>query len=458
MKRRKIANYILALCTVLAVGACSDSDDYDVIITPKTPAQEVFSTAATAKNNLNIYQVNPKLYGKSGAYGKIQARLDDIKALGTDVLYLMPVYTEGKDKSVGSPYCIKDFKGVNPDYGTLAELKGLVDAAHGKGMKVLFDWVANHTSWDNAWTSEHSDWYEKDAKGNIVSPSRDGAWADVAQLNYENKDLWNGMIDAMKYWIDECGIDGFRCDYAHGVKDDFWKEAISQLKAKKSDFIMLAESDYTRMFDDGFDIIFDRAMKSHVQGLVNGGSASDFFSWYKEDLASAPGSKTKLFFITNHDDCNTASPIAEFKNKDGALAAFFLMASLNGSPMIYGSQENGYEKTINFFNTMDFNFTANAAYTTKYNKVMAALSGLDRGAPMKAYTSAGVIFLCYEATGSAKAYTIAVNPTSQVAKAVLPVEVVGKDVTEKTTGTGMVFKLQEEVSFTGYSYRVWEHQ
>ena len=218
-----------------------------------TYATEVLTLPATARDHYQIYQVNLKLYGNSGAFGKVQARLDEIKALGTDILYLMPVYAEGKtvlpgmpgNNPFGSPYCIKNYKEVNSLYGTLDELKALVNAAKAKGMKVMFDWVANHTSWDNVWLTEHPEWYEHKADGSIAWPTKDGEWKDVAQLDFGKKELWAAMEDALQYWVTEVGIDGYRCDYAHGVRDDFWKEAIGKLKALKPGFIMLAESDFT---------------------------------------------------------------------------------------------------------------------------------------------------------------------------------------------------------------------
>ena len=237
--------------------------DAPVDVAPK----ELFKMAAQKRDAWNIYQVNPKLYGSSGAFGKIKDRLDDIKALGTDVFYLMPIYQQGTKNAIGSPYCIKDFKAVNTSYGSLEDLRALVDAAHAKGMKVMFDWVANHTAWD------------------------------CAQLNYSSTDLRAAMTDALLYWVKELDIDGYRCDYAHGPTgrnvgpmDEFWKEAISALKAQKPGFIMLAESDFPKMYDDGFDLIFSRNAKSKLIQAFGGAGLDGFFNAYKSALEgiSAP--------------------------------------------------------------------------------------------------------------------------------------------------------------------------
>ena len=396
---------------------------------------EVLSLGATSRDNWQIYQVNLKLYGNSGAFGKVQARLDDIKALGTEILYLMPVYPEGKTKAIGSPYCIRDFKGVNSQYGTLEELKALVNAAHGKGMKVMFDWVANHTAWDNPWITGHPEWYEHNAKGEIVCPTKDGTWSDVAQLDYANKELWKAMEDALEYWVKTLDIDGYRCDYAHGVRDDFWKDAIARLKALKPGFIMLAESDFERMFDDGFDIIFDRAMKRQMRTLVGGGKPEDFFNWYKGDQQKAPAPKTKLFFVTNHDDATEGTPAEQFGSDEAALAAYVLMGALNGSAMLYGSQEAGYGQKINFFNTMTMDWNAKPALTAAYKDALQALLKVDRSGAMTAYAS-GTLVLVHYATGS----TVAVNTGKASVTFGPPKGVEG---------------LPAKITLDGYGYQIW---
>lgn len=409
-----------------------------------TYATEDLSLAATVRDNWQIYQVNLKLYGNSGAFGKVQERLDFIKSLGTEILYLMPVYKEGKKNAIGSPYCIQNYTEVESMYGTLDQLKALVQAAHNKGMKVMFDWVANHTAWDHPWITEHPDWYEHKADGSIAWPTKDGEWKDVAQLDYSKKELWTAMENALLYWVTELDIDGYRCDYAHGVRDDFWKEAISKLKAQKSGFIMLAESDFERMFDDGFDIIFDRAMKSRMINLYNNGNVTTFTNWYKEDQGKAPAPKTKLYFVTNHDDATENTPPTQFKSADGALSAYVLMAALNGSAMIYGSQETAYNQKINFFNVQTFNWAANADYQKKYQDAMAALAKVNRGTACKIYHSDKVVFVHYAPTTSSKGSLVAVNVSGSSVSADFPQPVSGKG------------SVPTKQTFSAYQYQIWE--
>ena len=259
------------------------------------------------------------------------------------------------------------------------------------------------------------------------------------------------MEDALEYWVKEVGIDGYRCDYAHGVRDDFWKEAIGKLKALKPGFIMLAESDFTRMFDDGFDIIFDRKMKSEMRKVIGStASTKNFFTWYKTDQEAAPAPKTKLFFVTNHDDATEAAPATQFKSNEGALAAYVLMAALNGSSMLYGSQEVGFNKTINFFNTQTMDWTANAALKAKYQEALQALAKVDRSGAMVASDakvdrsgamvaseSEGVVYVAYPKA------LVGVNVSGKAGKASLP---------KANAGKNGVPTSQE---FGAYEYKIW---
>jgi len=430
MKRRL---WFLAAITLCA-ACCGKDERHKVIDLPATPATEIASLDASVRDNWQIYQVNPKLYGSSGQLKAVQNRLDDIKALGTDILYLMPIYPEGQKNAFGSPYCIKDYNAVRSACGSLSDLKALVTAAHSKGMKVMFDWVANHTAWDHPWITEHADWYQKDANGNIVYPTKDGEWKDVAQLNYSSAGLQDAMIAAMKYWITEADIDGYRCDYAHGVPDDFWKKAIPELKAAKKDFIMLAESDYERMFNDGFDIIYDRALKAAAKNFTGGGEPAAFVNSYKSTLGKTPAGKTKCYFVTNHDDCSENSPVSEFRGKDGAYATYSLLAALNGSPMMYGSQETGYAQAISFFEVVSVDWKADQDLTARYKTTLSAIQKLSRDGACKIFASGRVIFVCYQ--GSA---------------------VVGINMSNASAGAGLPegYGLPQSYEFKAYEVKIW---
>jgi len=196
------------LYIALIVAACRKTSDTPIpppvpppVSTDTLPAQ--YGTPFTetpAAQDAVIYQVNMRAFSPQDNFKGVQDRLDSIRALGVNVLYLMPTYPVGVTKSVNSPYCVKDYMGVNAEFGTLADLRSLVDQAHARHMAVIFDWVADHTSWDNAWITKHPDWYLKDGAGNIISPPNTG-WNDVAALNFTSADLRKAMIRAMQFWV-----------------------------------------------------------------------------------------------------------------------------------------------------------------------------------------------------------------------------------------------------------------
>lgn len=422
--------------------ALNITTEWTVDTTPKpvtAEAKKVQTLPASSRIMGRIYQVNPKLYGASGAFGKIQARLDDIAALGTDIFYLMPVYEQGKVKSIGSPYCIKDFTAINTSYGTLDELKSLVDAAHEKGMKVLFDWVANHTAWDCNWTTDHKDWYAQDSSGNIVCPTADGTWTDVAQLNYESKDLRAAMTGALQYWISEVGIDGYRCDYAHGPSgsksgpmDEFWKEAIPALEQLQPGLIMLAESDFTKMYDDGFDMIFSRSARSRLMSGF-GKDLTAFFSTISQALNSAPATGSPLLFVTNHDEYANTTPVSDFNSKEGARAAFLLMRALPAATMLYGPQEIAYNATIDFCRTLTLSWTSDTAYLTSMKEALTALGEIDRTQACDIYVAGPAAVVNYGGHG------LMVNTAAA-----------------ETTVTGLkTVTGDEQVVLPGYGYRIF---
>lgn len=179
--------------------------------------------------NANIYEVNVRQYTEEGTFSAFRKHLPRLKEMGVDILWFMPVHpiSETKKKgTLGSYYAISDYRGINPDFGTLIEFKDIIDEAHGMGMKVVMDWVANHTGYDHIWTQEHPDFYNRDSEGNILVPAdNDGKltdWTDVADLNYDNPEMRKTMIEDMKFWVRESDIDGFRCDVAFFTPDYFW--------------------------------------------------------------------------------------------------------------------------------------------------------------------------------------------------------------------------------------------
>lgn len=245
-------------------------------VTAQQPVRDVSKQPARSSRDWVrdgvVYEIYPRAFSPQGNFDGITARLDDLKELGVDILWLMPIHPIGQLKkkgTIGSPYAVRDYYAINPDYGTKADFKKLVAAAHRRGMKVIIDVVANHTSWDSV-MMKWPDFYERDAKGQITYPHD---WSDVAALNYENPKLRQYMTDMLKYWIREFDLDGFRCDVAEDVPTDFWENARSELDKVKPDIVMLAEGHKPELLLNAFDFDYAWPLHSALTDVLQGQKA-----------------------------------------------------------------------------------------------------------------------------------------------------------------------------------------
>lgn len=327
-----------------------------------------------AKNAV-IYEVNPRQFSPEGTFRAFEASLPRIKELGVDILWIMPIhpigeknrkFPEGAKSSLGSYYSVRDYKGINPEYGTEADFKALVTKAHEMGFKVIIDWVANHTSWDNKWITEHPEWYAQDSTGKILSAFD---WTDVAKLNYKNKDMRLAMIESMKYWVTNCDIDGFRCDVAGQVPVDFWDEARAELQKTKPMF-MLAEDEGTKdMCKFAFDMDYGWNMHSLMAKVAKGQDSLKSIIKLQQKIDTIyPKDAVKMNFITNHDE-NSWNGTAKEKFGDGENAFAVLTYTLPGMPLIYNGQEAGMEKRLRFFakDTINWAFKDYSAFYKTLN-------------------------------------------------------------------------------------------
>ena len=202
---------LLSISILAALVACKPSQE---------PKEEAFQMPVV--EDIAMYQVNPRVFAPEKSLNAVAARIDSISALGVNMMWVMPIFPIGTEKTKNSPYCISDYKAIAPEFGTLDEFKHLAEVCHQHGMGIILDWVANHTAWDHPWVKEHPDWYTHDEKADTIIYPPHTDWYDVADLNYDNADMRAAMIDAMKFWIVDMGIDGFRGDVADGVPADFW--------------------------------------------------------------------------------------------------------------------------------------------------------------------------------------------------------------------------------------------
>lgn len=286
-----------------------------------------------------VYEIFPRNFSNAGDLNTITARLDELKDLGVDILWLMPINPVGqvlKKGALGSPFSVRDFYAINPDYGTTNDFRRLVDQAHERNMKVVMDIVPGQTSWDSVLMA-HPEFYEKDANGKIIPP--DPAWKDVAALNYSNPDVRQYMIDMMKYWLTDYNVDGFRCDVAPNVPLDFWEQARAALEKVNPQVIILADAGAKpELLTNAFDIDSSWSMNYAVDTVMNGLQPADYIgeSWKHTD-EQFPERALHLRFSDIHEETRA---IARY-GMAGALAAQVLMMTLDGVPMLYNGMEVG---------------------------------------------------------------------------------------------------------------------
>lgn len=296
-----------------------------------------------------MYEVNLRQYTPGGSIREFREHLARLRDLGIGILWFMPIYPVGEKNrkgSLGSYYSIRDYRAVNPEFGTLDEFRSLVAEAHDMGMKVILDWVANHTAWDHRWTRDHPEFYNRDERGGFRAPFPE--WEDVIHLDYGNPALWDAMIGDMIFWLEEADIDGFRCDMAHLVPTLFWNRARRDLEAVRPVF-MLAESENHDLLEYAFDAIYNWKLLHAMNDLA----AGDMTAQALADLAvneqqHLPEGASLLNFTSNHDENSwQGSAIERLHYFLEPLTVLTFL--LPGIPLVYSGQEAGNYRRLEFF-------------------------------------------------------------------------------------------------------------
>ena len=328
-----------------------------------------------------LYEMNLRQLTPEGTFAAAIERLAFLRSVGVDAIWLMPIYPigeQGRKGSLGSYYSIRDYKGINPEFGTAEEFRKFVDAAHALGMKVLLDWVANHTARDARWISEKpADWYERDERGEAKVP---WDWTDTAKLNYANHDVWLGQIDAMRYWVEEFKVDGFRCDMAMLVPIEFWQEASAELHRIKPDIFMLAEAEEDNLFNKAFNMSYQWNVHHIMVDIAKGARRVwDLRNAIHSERARYPREAMRMSFTSNHDENSWSG--SEQQRFGAALEVMTAMTFLMPStmPLIYTGQEVGYNHSFEFF---ERDAIPEAAYienrTTELYRRLTALKHRER--------------------------------------------------------------------------------
>jgi glycosidase len=297
-----------------------------------------------------IYQINTRQFTAEGTFQAAAAHLSRLADLGATVLWLMPVHPIGavnRKGTLGSPYAVNDYYSVNPEFGTMEDLKHFVSGAHQQGLRVILDRVANHTAWDCILATEHPEWYVRDHKGDF-QPTPWWDWDDIIDLDYSQPGLRRWMTEAMAFWVREVDVDGFRCDVAGYVPIDFWENARRELEAIKPVF-MLAEWESRDMHAAAFDMTYAWSWNDVMHRIAHGGldltSLHTYYSWNQKFW---PHDALRMTFVSNHD--KNAWEGTEFERFGPALEVAIVLSVVGeGFPLIYNGQEAGHDKRLEFF-------------------------------------------------------------------------------------------------------------
>ncbi len=408
--------------------------------------------------NLSIYEVNTRQYTPEGTFQAFDSHIKQLKDLGVGIVWFMPVNPIGEKNrkgSLGSYYSVKDYKAVNPEFGTLSDFKETVREIHDMGMYVIIDWVANHTAWDNVWVTEHPGFYTKDSLGSFMPPVAD--WHDVIDLNYDNKELWKYMIDAMKYWVQECDIDGFRCDVAGMVPLEFWKAAHTELNKIKNVF-MLAEAEGPELHE-AFDMTYSwellHLMNDIAQGKKGAQSLRDYFDKEKKKY---PADAYRMRFTTNHDENSWNGTVFE---RLGEAAETFdaFTCVITGMPLVYSGQEAGLNKRLNFFDKDTIEWK-DSKYRILYTGLLhekeknkALWNGDEGGEMIPVEASSGDVFAFIRQKDDDRVYAV-FNLSAKTLKTELESNLIQGEYVNLLSGKETKIKSKEWIELKPWTYRI----
>ncbi|MCK8490339.1 alpha-amylase family glycosyl hydrolase [Spirosoma sp. RP8] len=351
----KTLSMAITLSILLLTMACRNTTQTQSEATSPADSTKAPPAPEWAKN-ATIYEVNTRQFSAAGTFKAVELQLPRLKELGVDIIWMMPIYPisqKNKKGTLGSPYAVADYKSVNPDYGTLADFKSLVDRAHVLGLRVILDWVPNHTGWDHTWVKEHPDWYTL-VKGKMTTPldpktGKPTDWTDVVDLNYDNPAMRKGMIEAMQYWIKECDVDGYRCDVAGYVPDDFWAQLRPELDKIKTVFMLAEWEDDPAQFKKCFNMNYGWALFAMMKNIAQGKlPATSLDTLRSSNQKRFPAWYYQMLFTQNHDE-NTNNGTLEESFGPSADAFIVLSSTLEGMPLVYNGMESNLTKRLAFF-------------------------------------------------------------------------------------------------------------
>jgi cyclomaltodextrinase len=412
--------------------------------------------------NVAIYEVNVRQFSPGGTFREFETHLPRLKDMGMGILWFMPIHPIGEKNrkgSLGSYYSVRDYYGVNPEFGTMDEFRALVAEIHEMGMYVIIDWVANHSAWDNVLVEQHPDWYMHDSVGNLMPPVAD--WWDVVGFNYRNRDLRRYMIDAMKFWVEDVGIDGFRCDVAGMVPLDFWEAARAELEAVKPVF-MLAEWDSPVAHRAAFDMTYDWDFMGTINRIGKKEDTADALDAYlaREEQAFKRDD-FRMLFTSNHDENSWNGTV--FERLGGGVEAFaVLSATLPGMPLIYSGQEAGLSIRLDFFEKDQIPW-GNYRFQPLYSKLVhlktrnhALWNGEAGGRVERVYTSEDKSAFAFVRRKRDDCVFAVFNLSDFPTSVRLHGDAYAGRYRDVMTGAEVAYSGDDEIQLDGWGYRLYE--
>jgi len=458
MKKYNLLPFLPALLLSILVVSCNEQKD-------KEPVAEASSGHPAWSAQTNIYEINLRQFSAAGTIIEFEKALPRLKDMGVEILWFMPVTPIGlqgrkmTEKDMGSYYAVKDYQAFNPDYGTMEDWKAFVKKAQGMGFKVIVDWVANHSSPDNNWVKTHPQFYVKDSAGNFVAPFD---WTDVRKLNYANRELRDSMIAAMKFWLKETGIDGFRCDVAEEVPLDFWKECITELKKIKNVF-MLAEGEKPGLHSAGFDETYAWSMMHFMQQLYKGEkNVKQFDSLINAGIDSFPANAYRMYFTANHDENSWNG--TEFEKYGDAYKTFavFTQTMYQSVPLIYNGQEDMNKKRLKFFVKDTIPWAGEMDLAPFYKTLLTlrkSSAALSADASYKRLVStADASIFAYQRENGGKKVVVILNLSKQPQKFSITDDAVSGKPVNVFSAQKENIKAKQELNLAPWAYLVYDYQ
>ena len=407
-----------------------------------------------------LYEMNVRQLTHEGTLRAAASRLAFLRDLGVDVVWLMPVHpigVEGRKGTLGSYYAIRDYRAINPEFGTMADFERFLDRAHKLGMRVILDYVANHTSPDHAWVTEMpSEWYVRDSTG---VPVVQYDWTDIAKLNYATPAVREAMFDVLKFWTDK-GVDGFRCDAAKEMPDDFWTDAFVRLRAVRPDLFLLAEAEGPQFHADGFDATYGWELHHVLNGIAQGKqSAADLRELLGKYAEEYPAQAFRMMFTSNHDENSWNGTEFERMGDAAATMAALTYVLPQSLPLIYTGQEIGYDHRFAFFEKDPVPAWEPNRWTAFYTKLNAlrhdnpALASGAAGGEM-AYMGGAVSDLMAFTRTAGDNKVVCLFNLSARQQPVIPTVEVGGEYTDAMTGAKRTIVPGEEFALGPWEYLI----